>query len=51
MATLITYRHFLRAKGLRPAPPHSKLRTTKAIGHVEITSTGKVVHGLVDEAA
>lgn len=49
--SVVTYRHFLRAKGLRPAPSYGKLRTTKAIGHVEITSTGALVYGQVDEAA
>jgi hypothetical protein len=49
----LTYRHILRSKGYRPAPPHSKLRTTKVANgeHVEITSTRTIVHGAVDEAA
>jgi hypothetical protein len=52
MARVVTYRDFLRAKGLRPAPAHSKLRvTSKPPGSIELTSTGTVVHGAVDEAA
>jgi hypothetical protein len=53
MATRFNYRHALRAKGIRPIPPHSKLRTVKIADgtHVELTSTGKVVYGKVDEAA
>lgn len=53
MATRFDYRHALRAKGIRPIPPHSKLRTVKIADgtHVEITSAGTIIHGEVDEAA